>query len=48
MVANAGLVAIMVAISVSGQRYRRAAVTRFLLLGANTLYDKRRDDMDGS
>ncbi|XP_066393188.1 uncharacterized protein [Miscanthus floridulus] len=38
MVANAILVAIMVAASALGRRYRYAAVTRFLFQGASTLY----------
>ena len=40
MVANAILVAIMVAAGTSGRRYgyRHAAVTRLLFLGASTLY----------
>jgi hypothetical protein len=37
MVANAVLVAIMVAVGASGRRYRHAAVTRFLFLGASAL-----------
>ncbi|KAG2569064.1 hypothetical protein PVAP13_7NG369625 [Panicum virgatum] len=38
MVANAVLVTIMVAVGSSGRRYRHAAVTRFVFLGASTLY----------
>ncbi|KAL6655023.1 hypothetical protein ACP70R_005849 [Stipagrostis hirtigluma subsp. patula] len=38
MVANAILVAIMVAVGASGRRYRHAAATRFLFLGASSLY----------
>ncbi|KAL6868140.1 hypothetical protein ACP4OV_014985 [Aristida adscensionis] len=38
MVANAVLVTIMVAVGASGRRYRHAAATRFLFLGASSLY----------
>src|SRR5438105_3608758 len=38
MVANAVLVAIMVAARASGRCYRHTAATRFLFLGASTLY----------
>ncbi|KAL6601550.1 hypothetical protein ACP70R_044770 [Stipagrostis hirtigluma subsp. patula] len=38
MVANAILVAIMVAVGASGRRYRHAAATRLLFLGASSLY----------
>lgn len=38
MVASAVLVVIMVALGASGRRYRHAAVTRFVFVGASTLY----------